>query len=108
MNNTETAYASILERRKLAGDITDYGYERITFKLGPELRLTPDFDVHLPDGEIQIHEVKANSKGKPRMEDDARAKLKMMADVFPFRVYVCYPVDKTKVRYHIERFGGEE
>jgi hypothetical protein len=108
MNGTETAYASILELRKLAGDITDYGYERMSLKLGDDCRLTMDFDVHLPDGEVQFHEVKANSRGKPRMEDDARVKLKVAADTYPFRIYVCYPVDRTKERFHIERFGGEE
>ncbi len=108
MNGHEAAYDRILALRKQSGDILDYGYERVTLKIAGDCRLTMDFDVHLPDGEVQFHEVKASSKGKPRMEDDARVKLKCAADTFPFRIYVCFPVDKTKAAFHVERFGGED
>lgn len=106
MNNTESAYAAILELRKLAGDILDYGYERVTLKLGPNLRLTCDFDVHLPDGEMQLHEVKSNRKGKPHIEDDAWVKLKVLVDLFNVRTFVVWPTDKTKERWHSKEVGA--
>lgn len=106
MNGTEAAYAQLLEARKRKGEIEDYGYERLTFKLGPDLRLTPDFDVWFPDGELQLHEVKANWGGKPHVEDDARAKLKVLSDLFPVRLFVCFPSDRTKTHFTLQEVGG--
>lgn len=79
MNPTEAEYAKALERRKVAGEIAWYEFERITFKLADNTRYTPDFAVMLASGEIEIHEVKGFWR------DDARVKIKVAADRFPFR-----------------------
>jgi len=78
MNKLETAYQQHLEMRRLAGEIIWYEFEKIKFKLAPNTFYTPDFIVMLPDGLIEIHEVKGF------WEDDARVKIKVAADQFPF------------------------
>ena len=79
MNTLETQHAGTLELRKRAGEILDYWFEALTFKLADDCRYTPDFLVMLPDGELEVHEVKGH------FEDDAKVKLRVAADKFPFR-----------------------
>jgi len=84
MNSTESLYAEQLYARKLAGEIVDYGFERIKFRLADLTFYTPDFDVQLADGTIEFHEVKAaTSKGVVLVEDDAKVKIKVAAALFP-------------------------
>lgn len=106
MNKTEAAYAVVLEAQKRAGAIVDYKYEALTLKLADDCRLTPDFVVEYPDGEVQLHEVKANRQGRWHAEDDARVKLKVAASLFPFRLLVCYPKDKTKLHFQTEEIAA--
>lgn len=95
MNNTERRYANVLFTKKLAGEIQDYRYEAMTLILGPSNRYTPDFAVVMPDGELQIHEVKACYFHKGRQQlvmncrDDALQKWKDAALAFPwFRFFL--------------------
>lgn len=91
MNKTEALYEEELKRRKLCGDVVAYWFESFTFKLGPDLRYTPDFAVLLRDETMEFHEVKAGTvDGKPRMEDDARVKLIMAAETLPFAFKLCW------------------
>jgi hypothetical protein len=84
MNSTESLYAEQLIARKLSGEIVDYGFERIKFKLAPLTYYTPDFDVQMADGTIELHEVKAaTSKGVVLAEEDAKVKIKVAAALFP-------------------------
>lgn len=106
MNGHEAAYAAILELRKRNGDIEDYHYERVTFRLANDTRLTVDFSVQMPDGEMQLHEVKSARNGKPHIEDDAWVKLKVLVDQFNFRTFVVWPVDRTKERWHSKEVGA--
>lgn len=78
MNRTESSYALELEARKHAGEIAEWYYEAVTFKLGNVCRYTPDFLVVLPDGRLELHEVKGHWR------DDAKVKLRVAADKFPF------------------------
>lgn len=77
MNQTEQRYASELERRRLVGMVAWWEFERVTFLLADDLRYTPDFMVQLPDGVLEFHEVKGFWR------DDARAKIKVAAEMFP-------------------------
>lgn len=80
MNKTEAAYAAdVLERRKQAGEIADYWFERFTFKLADDCRYTPDFVVMLASGELECHETKGF------WADDAKVKIRVAASLFPFR-----------------------
>jgi hypothetical protein len=86
MNRTETAYAGLLEARRLAGDVLWYEFEGMTLRLARRTHYRPDFPVLTPTG-LQFHEVKGF------MRDDAWLKLKMAARAFPFQFIV---VRRTK------------
>ena len=85
MNSTETAYAAILEARKRAGEIYDYRFEAITFRLAKLCSYRVDFFVFTNDMVMELHEVKAGNKktGKALIEDDAAVKLRLMAELYP-------------------------
>ena len=78
-NGTEAEYARVLESRRQAGEIAWYAFEGVTFKLAADTRYTPDFAVMLADGMIEMHEVKGFWR------DDAKIKIKVAAEMFPFR-----------------------
>lgn len=79
MNKTEAAYASHLEGRKLLGEVIWFAFEAVTFKLAADCRFTPDFIVQLADGVLEVHEAKGF------WADDAKVKIRIAADKFPFR-----------------------
>lgn len=78
MNKTEAAYAALLQLRKDAGQLAGFWFEAVTLKLAKDTRYTPDFLVQLKDGTMEFHEVKGY------WEDDARVKIKVAAEMFPF------------------------
>lgn len=79
MNSTEQAYAAYLEGLRMAGHIAAYWFEAVKLRLAKSTFYTPDFLVILPDGSLEVHEVKGF------WEDDARVKIKVAADLYPFR-----------------------
>lgn len=79
MNKTEAAYAARLEELKRAGEIADYRFECVKLRLADKTFYTPDFMVLKPDGAFEMHEVKGF------WEDDARVKIKVAAELFPFK-----------------------
>lgn len=79
MNKTEQAYAMTLDQRKHAGEVAWYKFEGLKFRLADNTFYTPDFAVMLSDGALEAHEVKGF------WQDDARAKIKIAADLYPLR-----------------------
>lgn len=79
MNKTEAAYAARLESLKLAGEIADYRFECVKLRLADRTFYTPDFMVLRADGAFEMHEVKGF------WEDDARVKIKVAAELYPFK-----------------------
>ena len=79
MNNTERDYAALIELRKGAGEIAWYKFEGFKLRLADSTFYTPDFAVMLIGGELECHEVKG------QWTDDARVKIKVAADIYPFR-----------------------
>lgn len=79
MNKTEAAYASDLEAKKSAGEIAWFKFEGVKLRLADNTFYSPDFFVMLADGSLEAHEVKGF------WADDARAKIKIAADMYPFR-----------------------
>ena len=77
MNQTERAYANLLEMRKHAGEVAWYRFEGMKFRLADNTFYTPDFAVMLADGQLEMHEVKGF------WTDDARVKIKIAADQYP-------------------------
>jgi hypothetical protein len=82
MNGMEAEYAVQLEARKRAGAIVAYWYEAQTMKLAHDTRYTPDFLVQLPNGEMELHEVKGFWR------EDAKIKAKVCASLYPYPVYI--------------------
>lgn len=81
MNQTERDYASYLELLRVSGDISWYKFEALKLRLADNTFYTPDFMVMLGNAEMQCHEVKGF------WTDDARVKIKVAADMYPFRFY---------------------
>ena len=79
MNKTEAAYAGYLDVLKFNGQIQWYRFEGIKLRLADNTFYTPDFAVMAADGAIECHEVKGF------WQDDARVKIKIAADQYPFR-----------------------
>lgn len=96
MNKLEQAYAQRLELLKRAGEIQEYHFECIKFKLAPNTFYTPDFMVVAKDGTLEFHETKGF------FEDDARVKIKVFASLYPFRVIA---VRKEKGEWTIEEIS---
>lgn len=82
MNRLEKEYQSLLEARRIEGEIEWVGFECIKFRLADKTYLTPDFMVMRANGEIEVHEVKGF------MEEDANVKLKVCAENFPFKFFL--------------------
>jgi len=79
MNKTEQAYAATLDARRTAGEVAWFKFEGMKFRLADNTFYTPDFAVMLADGALEMHEVKGF------WQDDARAKIKIAADMYPMR-----------------------
>jgi hypothetical protein len=79
MNKTEAAYAARLELLKRAGEVIWYRFEGIKLRLAGNTFYSPDFAVMAKDGIVEMHEVKGF------WQDDARVKIKVAADQYPFR-----------------------
>lgn len=98
MNKTEAAYeAEILKPRMLAGEIIWYKFESMKFKLAKKTTYTPDFNVMLANGQMEMHEVKGFWR------DDARAKIKIAAEMFPFK-FVAIQKKSKKSGWTTEEF----
>lgn len=89
MNSLETAYAEVLRARQLAGEVDRFFFESVKLRLADKTFYTPDFMVMLAGGEIEIHEVKGGF-----IEDDAIVKLKVAAEMFPFKFILCQKKNK--------------
>lgn len=92
MNKTEAAYAQHLERRRLVDEIDRWDFEPEKLRLADRTFYSPDFRVVLADGSVEFHEVKGF------WEDDARVKIKVAAELHPYRF--------VAVRVKPKRDGG--
>lgn len=81
MNRLETKYAQKLEAMKFNGEVLWWAYEGIKLRLADKTFYTPDFFVLMSSGELTCHETKGF------WEDDARVKIKVAAEKFPFKFY---------------------
>jgi hypothetical protein len=77
MNKTEAAYERELDVLKKAGEVLDYRFEGVKLRLADNTFYTPDFFVTYPD-RFEVHEVKGFWR------DDARVKIKIAAEMYPF------------------------
>lgn len=99
LNKTERAYAAHLDMRVKAGEVRNYIAHPCGLRLGVKTFYHPDFMVVLTCGEVQIHEVKGY------WEDDARVKIKVAADMFPFE-FIAVTRERGSWKYeHIKSTG---
>lgn len=81
MNNTEKAYAAHLDLLHKAGEVLWFRFEGLKLRLADNTFYTPDFAVMAADGVMELHEVKGF------WADDARVKIKVAAEQYPFRFF---------------------
>ncbi len=104
MNKSEEAYAAQLERAKANGAVLWYRFEGIKLRLADNTFYTPDFAVMTADGVMECHEVKGNW-----WQGDARAKIKIAAEMYPFRFLAMRTrAKKDGGGWAIEDFSGTE
>lgn len=96
MNKTEQAWADQLELAKRAGDVLDYKFEAVKLRLADNTFYTPDFFVVLADTTIRVDEVKGFWR------DDARVKIKVAAEQFPWLRFQA--VSRKKKQWRTEQF----
>jgi hypothetical protein len=93
-NRTEEAYeANVLNAGVMAGEIAWYRFEGLKLRLADNTFYTPDYAVMLANGQLEIHEVKGF------WTDDARVKIKVAAEQYPF-------VFKAIRRLPLKKGGG--
>ena len=94
MNKTEEAYAELLQARKLAGEIIEWQFEAVTFKLAEDTRYTPDFAVLLATGEQEF----IDAKGGGPIDPKSLVKIKCAAEKFPqFRFVIEQKLAKKNI-----------
>lgn len=91
MNATEERYAAYLDEQKAAGAVVWWEFEAIKLKLAKNTHLTVDFFVMYADRRLEAIDVKG---AKAIVTDDARAKIKIAADKFPWPFKLVYPKRK--------------
>lgn len=80
LNKTEMEYFRYLKLREAAGEVRWFKFEGIKLRLADNTFYTPDFAVMVESGQLECHEVKGGY-----WQDDARAKIKIAADMYPLR-----------------------
>lgn len=93
MTSTERRYAENLRLRELAGEVLWWKFQGIKLRLADQTFFTPDFDVQLADGLLELHEMKTTWKQKGGglrvgIEEDAAVKLKVAAEQYPLFRFV--------------------
>jgi hypothetical protein len=94
MNKSEANYAKHLDALKQAGEILWYKFEGMKFRLADNTFYTPDFAVLRNTGQMEMHEFKG------RWMDDARVKIKVAADLYPF-LFIGVKKDGQVYRYEL-------
>lgn len=88
MNKTEAKYASHLKMKQFAGEVLWWKFEGIKLRLADNTFLTVDFATMRADGVLEMVDVKG---AKAVFQDDARVKMKVAADIYPFSFKAVYP-----------------
>ncbi len=98
MNGLEARYAGRLEAMKRAGKLVCWKFEEIKLRMADGTFYTPDFFIMLPDGSVGFHETKGFWR------DDARAKIKIAAELYPMFFFVAVQWDAKAKEWKFERF----
>lgn len=91
MNKTEQRFAQHLELQRHTGAVGWWKFEGIKLMLAKNTSITVDFAVLPADNVLTMFDVKG---AKALFTDDARAKMKIAAAMYPFVFKVVYPKPK--------------
>jgi hypothetical protein len=90
MNKTEARYQlQVIDAGIASGSLRWAKFEGIKLRLAPNTHLTIDFAVMAQDGVLEMIDVKGAAI---MFADDAKAKMKIAAAMYPFRFAVTWPV----------------
>lgn len=78
MNRMEAEWEQVLLLRKSSGQVQDFKFESVKMRLADLTWYTPDFCVINQQGEVEFHDVKGNL-----VQDDAKVKMKVFAEMYP-------------------------
>ncbi|MEV5456684.1 hypothetical protein [Streptomyces sp. NPDC052535] len=98
LNKTEAAYAQRLRMLEASGQILWHKFEGLKLRLADNTFFTPDFAVVAADGVVELHVVKGH------WQDDARAKIKIAAAMYPFRFIAVKVKPKRDGGWDVEEF----
>jgi hypothetical protein len=100
MNNTEASFAEKLKQDEAAGTIQWWAFEAMKFRLADNTFYTPDFAVLYRDGSLWLIDTKGTTKKdgayKPFVEEDAKIKAKLAAEIFPIAFALAYRLPKKE------------
>lgn len=91
MNAAEQKFANYLRTLEITGEVLWWKHEGIKLQLADRTTLTVDFNVMHADGLLVMVDVKG---AKAIIEDDAKAKMKIAAEMFPFVFKYAFPRQK--------------
>lgn len=91
MNATEQKFANYLRTMEITGEVLWWKHEGIKLLLADRTTLTVDFNVMYADGLLVMVDVKG---AKAIIEDDAKCKMKIAADQYPFVFRYAFPKPK--------------
>lgn len=102
-NKLEAEYEAYLGLMQKSGAIESFMFEGIKLRLADGTSYTPDFLVFASDGVVEIHDTKGTTTKKlkagnikgPWIEEDARIKLAVVAEQFPFRTFAVFKANGT-------------
>lgn len=99
-NKTEAAYEdNVLKPALHAGEILWYKFEGIKLKLAGNTFLTVDYAVLPRSGVVELHDVKGHRRV---YMDDAKVKMKVAAEAYPFVFKVCFAPKKRGDAWEVE------
>lgn len=100
-NKLEAEYERMLESQKEHGTVKWFRFEGLKLRLADNTFYTPDFAVMADDGIMECHECKGF------WTDDARVKIKVAAEMYPFRFFAVKKLAKNLGGgWDYESFGG--
>lgn len=91
MNATEARFANYLRGLEITGEIIWWRHEGIKLQLADNTTLNVDFNVMYADGLLVMIDVKG---AKAIIEEDAKVKMKVAAEQFPFVFRYAFPRQK--------------
>lgn len=98
MNRTEASFAERLKIEQLTGTVQWWAFESMKFRLADNTFYTPDFAVLYADGMLRLIDTKGTTKKggkyKPFVEEDAKIKAKLAAEIFPISFALAYRLPK--------------